>query len=47
MFWDRAAIFYDLFGYIYNGDVNERLCAAVSELLGGGVLCLNAPAERA
>ncbi len=36
MFWDRAAIFYDLFGYIYNGKVNERLCAAVSELMGGG-----------
>lgn len=36
MFWDRAAIFYDLFGYIYNGKVNKRLCAAVSELIGGG-----------
>lgn len=36
MFWDRAEIFYDLFGYIYNGKVNERLCAAVSELIGGG-----------
>lgn len=36
MFWDRAEIFYDLFGYIYNGKVNKRLCAAVSELIGGG-----------
>lgn len=36
MFWDRAAMFYDLFGYIYNGKVNKRLCAAVSELIGGG-----------
>ena len=36
MFWDRAEIFYDLFGYIYNGKVNERLCAAISELIGGG-----------
>ena len=36
MFWDRAEIFYDLFGYIYNGKVNERLCTAVSELIGGG-----------
>lgn len=36
MFWDRAAIFYDLFGYIYNGKVNKRLCAAVLELIEGG-----------
>ena len=36
VFWDRAAIFYDLFGYIYNGKVNKRLCAAVSELIAGG-----------
>lgn len=36
MFWDRAAMFYDLFGYIYNGKVNKKLCAAVSELIAGG-----------
>ena len=33
MFWDRAAIFYDLFGYIYNGRVNRRLCAVVSAMI--------------
>lgn len=33
MFWDKAAILYDLFENIYNGDVNRRLVSAVSEMI--------------
>ena len=29
MFWDRVSGIYDLFGKIYNGKVNRKMCAAV------------------
>lgn len=25
MFWDKAASFYDIFEYLYNGEVNRKL----------------------
>lgn len=31
MFWDRVAGIYDLFGNIYNGRVNRKLCKIVAE----------------
>ena len=31
MFWDRVSGIYDLFGKIYNGKVNRKMCAAVAK----------------
>ena len=31
MFWDRISGIYDLFGNVYNGRVNRKLCRLVSE----------------
>ena len=31
MFWDRISGVYDLFGNVYNGKVNRKLCRLVSE----------------
>ena len=33
MFWDKAALGYDFFENIYNGDVNKRLVAEVSSMI--------------
>ena len=31
MFWDKIAGVYDLFGNVYNGKVNRKLCTLISE----------------
>ena len=31
MFWDKIAGIYDLFGNVYNGKVNRKLCTLISE----------------
>lgn len=31
MFWDRVSGFYDLFGKIYNGKVNRKMCRIVAK----------------
>ena len=31
MFWDKIAGVYDLFGNLYNGKANRKLCALISE----------------
>ena len=31
MFWDRVSGIYDLFGTIYNGKVNRKMCGTVAK----------------
>lgn len=34
MFWDKAANLYDIFEYLYNGEVNHKLCKEVESMVG-------------
>ena len=34
MFWDRVAGIYDLFGKVYNGKVNRKMCSTVAGEIG-------------
>ena len=34
MFWDKVSGVYDLFGKIYNGNVNRKMCVTVAEEIG-------------
>lgn len=33
MFWDKAAVFYNVFEKIYNGKVNRQLCTEVANMM--------------
>ena len=36
MFWDKVSGIYDLFGKVYNGRVNRRMCRDVAKEIGTG-----------
>ena len=36
MFWDKVSGIYDLFGKVYNGRVNRRMCRDVAKEIGPG-----------
>ena len=33
MFWDKVAVFYNVFEKIYNGKVNRQLCTEVANMM--------------